>query len=44
MIGINNRDLRTFTTRFEHTLDLLPKIPADRLVASESGIKRTPIS
>jgi indole-3-glycerol phosphate synthase len=38
VIGINNRDLRTFTTRLEHTLDLLPKIPADRTVVSESGI------
>lgn len=39
VIGINNRDLRTFTTRLEHTLELLPKIPADRTVVSESGIK-----
>lgn len=39
VIGINNRDLRTFTTRLEHTLDLLPRIPADRVVVSESGIK-----
>jgi indole-3-glycerol phosphate synthase len=39
VIGINNRDLRTFATRLEHTLDLLPKIPADRVVVSESGIK-----
>ena len=39
VIGINNRDLRTFTTRLEHTLDLLPKIPADRVVVSESGIR-----
>src|SRR4029079_15362281 len=38
VIGINNRDLRTFTTRLEHTLELLPKIPADRTVVSESGI------
>ncbi|MDB5309981.1 MAG: indole-3-glycerol phosphate synthase TrpC [Gemmataceae bacterium] len=41
VIGINNRDLRTFFTRLEHTLELLPKIPADRVVVSESGI-RTP--
>src|SRR5207253_3109395 len=41
VIGINNRDLRTFTTRLEHTLELLPRIPADRIVVSESGI-RTP--
>ena len=39
MLGINNRDLRTFETRLEHTLDLLPSIPSDRLVVSESGIK-----
>ncbi len=38
VLGINNRDLRTFTTRLEHTLELLPKIPADRTVVSESGI------
>lgn len=39
IIGINNRDLRTFATRLEHTLELLPKIPADRIVVSESGIR-----
>lgn len=38
VIGINNRDLRTFKTRLEHTLDLLPRIPGDRTVVSESGI------
>lgn len=38
VIGINNRDLRTFVTRLEHTLDLLPHIPPDRIVVSESGI------
>lgn len=38
VIGINNRDLRTFTTRLEHTLELLPHIPLDRTVVSESGI------
>ena len=38
VIGINNRDLRTFTTRIEHTLELLPRIPSDRIVVSESGI------
>jgi indole-3-glycerol phosphate synthase len=38
VVGINNRDLRSFTTRVEHTLDLLPKIPTDRTVVSESGI------
>lgn len=39
LVGINNRDLRTFQTRLEHTLDLLPKIPSTVLVVSESGIK-----
>lgn len=38
VIGINNRDLRTFKTRVELTLELLPRIPADRIVVSESGI------
>lgn len=39
MVGINNRDLRSFTTRLEHTLDLLPKIPTSVTVVSESGIR-----
>jgi indole-3-glycerol phosphate synthase len=39
VIGINNRDLRTFTTRLEHTLELAARIPKDRVVVSESGIR-----
>lgn len=39
VVGINNRDLRTFATRLEHTLELLPLIPPDRTVVSESGIR-----
>lgn len=39
LIGINNRDLRTFHTSLDHTLDLLPKVPPGRAVISESGIK-----
>ena len=38
LIGINNRDLHTFEMRLETTLDLLPHIPGDRLVVTESGI------
>ncbi len=38
LIGINNRDLRTFETRLETTLGLLGRIPADRIVVTESGI------
>ena len=37
IIGINNRDLRTFKTRIETTLELLPKIPPGPIVVSESG-------
>ncbi len=38
LIGINNRDLHTFDTRLETTLELLPYVPADHLVVTESGI------
>jgi len=38
LIGINNRNLRTFETRLETTLDLLPAIPDNCLVVTESGI------
>ncbi|MEE4145506.1 MAG: indole-3-glycerol phosphate synthase TrpC [Halieaceae bacterium] len=41
LIGINNRDLHTFETRLETTLELLPYIPGDRLVVTESGIHTT---
>jgi indole-3-glycerol phosphate synthase len=38
LVGVNNRNLRTFETRLEITLDLLPHIPAERIVVTESGI------
>lgn len=38
LIGVNNRNLRTFETKLETTLALLAKIPGDRLVITESGI------
>jgi indole-3-glycerol phosphate synthase len=38
LIGINNRDLRTFETRLETTLDLVRMIPGNRMVVTESGI------
>lgn len=38
LIGINNRDLHSFDMRLETTLDLLPYIPEDRVVVTESGI------
>jgi indole-3-glycerol phosphate synthase len=39
LVGINNRDLRTFRTRLDHTLDLMPRVPRGVTVVSESGIK-----
>jgi indole-3-glycerol phosphate synthase len=38
LIGINNRDLRTFVTDLGHTIRLREQIPADRVVVAESGI------
>ena len=39
LIGINNRDLRSFETRLATTLELLPRIPPGRVVITESGIR-----
>lgn len=38
MVGINNRNLRTFETSLQTTIDLLPRIPTGKLVVTESGI------
>lgn len=38
LVGINNRNLHTFEVSLDTTLDLLPEIPRDRMVITESGI------
>ena len=38
LLGINNRNLRTFDVTLDTTLGLLPRIPHDRIVVTESGI------
>lgn len=38
LLGINNRDLKTFRTSIQNTINLLPGLPKDKLVVTESGI------
>lgn len=39
VVGVNNRDLTTFRTALAQTFDLLPLVPSDVVVVSESGIR-----
>lgn len=41
LVGINNRNLRTFEVTLQTTLDLLARIPAGRIVVTESGILKS---
>jgi len=39
LVGVNNRDLRTFVTDLDHTVRLAERIPPETLLVSESGIQ-----
>lgn len=39
MVGVNNRDLKTFQTDIHRSFDLLPKLPAETIKISESGLQ-----
>ncbi|GAA4033692.1 indole-3-glycerol phosphate synthase TrpC [Actimicrobium antarcticum] len=41
LLGVNNRNLRTFETSLQNTIDLLPRISPDKLVITESAILTT---
>ena len=40
IIGINNRDLNTFVTDIETTIKLLPRVPKNKTIISESGLSK----